>query len=147
MLATLDEAATVFERLNDGRGLARTHDWRAFAYWHMGRFADSEREAEQAIALFRQTGDRRLTVEQYWYLGWSAVYGPTPVEKGIERCARILEDAGDDPGVAGHTRFSLARLEAKAGRFENARRLADEALDIFDETGMVFAVWHRSLPR
>ena len=142
MLAALAEVEAVFAELEDERGIARTHDWRSFVYSHMGRFADSSDEAEKAIELFRRLGDRRLAVEQYWYVGWAAACGPEPVENGIERCRRIVDEAGDDPTVGGHTRYSLARLEAKRGRFDEARELADHALAIFEDTGMAFGVWH-----
>jgi class 3 adenylate cyclase len=142
MLASLGEVEAVFARLGDERGIARTHDWRAFVYSHLGRYADSNDEAEKAIELFRRTGDRRLKAEQFWYLGWAAAHGPEPVAEGIERCRRILEEAGDDAAVDGHTRYSLASLEAKCGRFDEARGLADQALAIFERTGMVFGVWH-----
>jgi class 3 adenylate cyclase/tetratricopeptide (TPR) repeat protein len=142
LLAELAEAETVFAELGDERGIARTHDGRSFAYSHLGRFADSNAEAEKALGIFLRIGDRRLAVEQYWYVGWAAERGPELVDDAIERCRRILDEAGDDPAVGGHTRYSLAVLEAKRGRFDDARELADQALAIFEETGMVFALWH-----
>ena len=142
MLASLAEAERVFTELADERGMARTHDGRAFAYSHLGRFADSSEEAGKATELFRRTGDRRLAVEQFWYVGWAAASGPEPVDDAVERCRRILEDAGDDAAVDGHTRYSLARLEAKRGRFDEARVLAHQALAIFEQTGMAFSAWH-----
>jgi tetratricopeptide (TPR) repeat protein len=142
MLASLAEVEQVFAELGDEHVIARTHDGRAFAYSHLGRFADSSEEARKAIELFRRTGDRRLAVEQYWYQGWAAACGPEPVDDAVERCRRILEEAGDDAGVDGHTRYSLARLEAKRGRFDEARALAHEGLVIFEQTGMAFSAWH-----
>lgn len=142
LLATIGEVESVFAELEDERGLARTHDGRSFAYSHLGRFADSSDEAAKAIELFLRIGDRRLAVEQYWYVGWAAACGPEHVDDAIERCRRILDEAGDDPTVGGHTRYSLARLEAKRGRYDDARDLADEALAIFVETGMAFSAWH-----
>jgi tetratricopeptide (TPR) repeat protein len=142
LLAAADDAAQVFEELDDARGLARTHDWRAFTYSHMGRYADSEEEAARAIELFRRIGDRRLAVEQFWYLGWAAAYGPRPVEDGIAQCMKILEDAGDDKAVEGHTQYSLAVLQSLRGRFDEARELAERGRAVFEQTGMLFTVWY-----
>jgi hypothetical protein len=54
-------------------------------------------------------------VEQFWYVGFAAACGPERVEEAVERCRRILDEAGDDATVAGRTRYSLARLEATGG--------------------------------
>jgi hypothetical protein len=59
--------------------------------------------------------------------GFAAACGPERVEEPVERCRRVLDEAGEIATVAGHTRYSLARLEAKRGRFDDARQLADEA--------------------
>ena len=142
LLAEADAAARVFEEIGDEKGIARTHDWRAFSYSHLGRFSDSEQEAGKAIELFRRVGDRRLAVEQFWYLAWAADCGPRHVDDGVTQCLRILEEAGDDAAVEGHTRFALARLEAKRGRFDIARQQADDALAVFETTGMLFASWY-----
>ena len=83
-----------------------------------------------------------MPAEQLWYLGWTAAYGPMRVDAGIAQCRRILEEAPDDRGVEAHTHYSLARLEAKRGRFDIARGLADRALGLFEDTGMLFSVWH-----
>jgi len=142
MLAALDEVEAVFRELEQDRGIARTHDWRAFVYSHMGRFSDSEDEAEKAIELFRRNGDRRLTVEQFWYLGWAAAFGPKSVAEGIARCRRIFDEAGDDAGVEGHTLYSLAVLESLRGRFAEAKELAERGFFVFERTGMAFTVWY-----
>ena len=132
-LAEIDDVASGSE---DASVTARAHDMRAFVFAHMGRFAASQQEAEQAIAGFRQLGDRRSTIEQFWYLGWAAAYGPAPVEDGVRRCRQVLEEAGDDPGVEGHTLYSLAVLESLRGRFDEARELAERGLAVFERTGM-----------
>ena len=50
MLAAIAEVEPVFAELEDERGIARTHDGRAFVYSHMGRFADSSDEAAKATS-------------------------------------------------------------------------------------------------
>ncbi|MBA2641700.1 MAG: AAA family ATPase [Actinobacteria bacterium] len=142
MLAAIDEVQSVFETFEYTPGIARAHDMRALTYIHMGRFQAAQREAERAIEGFRRLADRRLEVEQLWYLGWTAAYGPMPVADGLVQCHRILDEAGDDVGVDGHTHYSLARLEAKNGCFDVARELADHALAVFEDTGMLFSAWH-----
>ena len=81
-------------------------------------------------------------VEQFWYLAWAAASGPTPVEDAVARCEWILAQAGGDAAVEGHTKYALATLEAKRGRFDQGRQLAENALAVFEETGMAFAVWY-----
>ena len=54
MLADVESAAEAFASLDDPRGLARTHDWRSFVYGHLGRYAESEREAASRARPRRQ---------------------------------------------------------------------------------------------
>jgi tetratricopeptide (TPR) repeat protein len=142
MLAEVDQLRSVFESFGYTPGIARSHDLRALVYVHLGQFETAQREAEQAHDGFERLGDRRLAVEQFWIHGWTAAYGPMPVADGLVQCRRLLHEAGDDAGVDGHTHFSLARLEAKSGRFDVARELADHALAVFEDTGMLFSAWH-----
>ena len=142
MLEDVESAARAFASLEDLGGLARAHDWRAFAYSHLGRYADSEREAHRALDIGKRLGEVRFAAEQTWYLVWAAAYGPPSVSAGIETCEAILREVGDDPAVSGHALYSLSVLHSLDGRYSAAREHADRGLSSFDGLGMIFSAWH-----
>ena len=53
----------------------------------------------------------------------SAIFGPLPVDEGIERCKEFLATAGDDPTIRAFCCVERAVLEAMSGEFELAREL------------------------
>jgi tetratricopeptide (TPR) repeat protein len=102
----------------------------------LGRFARGEEALDEALTHARRAGDRRQEAEILSYLGFSAWAGPTPVPEAIERCKRMLDEQDGDRLVeAGVCRF-LAYLEARLGRFEDARELGDRAHELYEDLGM-----------
>ncbi len=77
----LDEAsiaATLYRAAEDRRGLARALSQVASRYAPQSRYADARRAAEEALALARESGDRRLLADV------------------LRRCAEAFADTGSD---------------------------------------------------
>ena len=56
----------------------------------------------------------------------SAVFGPLPVEEGIERCREFLDTAATIPAIRATAPSSARVLEAMRGEFDAARELLAE---------------------
>ncbi len=67
-------------------------------------------------------------------IGWlliGALYGPTPVDRGIARCRDALDRSDADRTVQAFAFVERAALEAMRGAFDLARRLLEEGRSIF----------------
>ena len=69
----------------------------------------------------------------------SALFGPLPVDEGIERCKEFLATAGDDPTIRAFCCVERAVLEAMSGEFELARELLAEGTQAVTDLGLT--VW------
>ena len=69
----------------------------------------------------------------------SAIFGPLPVDEGIERCKEFLAMAGDDPTIRAFCCVERAVLEAMSGEFELARELLAEGTQAITDLGLT--VW------
>ena len=140
LLGDVEAAIPVLERLADDRLLAR-------AWWLLGRrqglwkgqFARGEEALGHALEHALRTGDQRQEAEILGLLGFSALFGPTPVEAAIHRCLEMLgrdrENRLVEPALYAH----LARLEARRASFDAARAYADRSRVLHDELGMKLA--------
>ena len=72
----------------------------------------------------------------------AAIWGPTSVLPGIERCVELRDD--ETIGYAGRAAVIpyLGGLYAQIGLFSRARKLIDEAERIYEELGAATAVIH-----
>jgi class 3 adenylate cyclase/tetratricopeptide (TPR) repeat protein len=136
LLREAREAISAFEELGDEQGL--TVAWRSQAqalYW-LSELRASAAAAEQAIGFAERVGDRH---EQTWGLRLlisSLDEGPTPVSEAIQRCEEILARVGDDRSLAAAIQRKLARLYQMQGELGEARRLADNAVEIYEDLGL-----------
>jgi class 3 adenylate cyclase/DNA-binding SARP family transcriptional activator/tetratricopeptide (TPR) repeat protein len=137
LLEEVEAAVPALEELGDHRVLAAA--WTLvglrFGLWR-GRFARGEEALERALVHAREAGDRRQEAAILGYLCFAASQGPTPLPAAIERCNEILAQASGDPMVEAGVARNLAPLEARRGRFDEARRLADRAREGFEELGL-----------
>jgi predicted ATPase/class 3 adenylate cyclase len=136
LLREAREAISAFEELGDEQGL--TAAWRSQAqalYW-LGELRASAAAAEQAIGFAERVGDRH---EQRWGLRLlisSLDEGPTPASEAIQRCEEILARVGDDRSFAAAIQRKLAALYQMQGELGEARRLADNAVEIYEDLGL-----------
>lgn len=129
-LAHLDaanRAAGIFERFGDGAGLAEAvHDQGAMLAF-TGRCGEGAVAADRARSLAREAGNRWQEAAAAGILAFCLSEGPLPLSAATARCEKLLER-----GAVGEASFpvdyALAWLYAHAGRFEDARRLAADAL-------------------
>jgi predicted ATPase/class 3 adenylate cyclase len=137
LLEDVEAAVPVLVELGDDRTLARA--WTLIGLrlglWK-GQFARGEEALGRALEHAVRAGDRRQEAEILGQLGFSAWAGPTPVLEAISRCREMLDrEPGDrliEPAVCRY----LAPLEARLGRFAEARDLAARARDLYEELGM-----------
>jgi hypothetical protein len=70
--------------------------------------------------------DERVDAYARGMLAAAAFWGPLPVTDGVERCRRLLDEAGGNRYVEGSVLHVLGALAAMQGRFEQARDLVDQ---------------------
>jgi class 3 adenylate cyclase/tetratricopeptide (TPR) repeat protein len=136
LLREAELATSALEQLGDEQGLARA--WRAQAqalYW-MGKRDASVVAAERAVDLAERIGDAQERAMGVGILVASLIDGPTPAPAAIRRCEEILASADVGGQSAAHTKRKLSMLYAMLGETGEARRLVDEALEIYEELGL-----------
>lgn len=129
-------AISTFEAVGDDYGLAKAWSLLGFANNVSARFADAETAWARAAVHARRAGERRDELDAFtWGLvgSWA---GPTPVEAGLARTDRLLEEArGDRKGMSG-VLIMRAVLTANLGRFDEARGLMAQARSLCREVGL-----------
>jgi tetratricopeptide (TPR) repeat protein len=124
---------TQFEKDRNEVGLARA--WRLLSATLGG--ADAERAGERALSYARSSGDRRTELEVIQYVCGTLDGGPTPVGAALDRCSELWESAkGDLYTQAAIVLFGQAPLQAKAGRFDEARDGLNFAKGVFEDLGL-----------
>jgi tetratricopeptide (TPR) repeat protein len=103
--------------------------------------------AEEALARTiehaRRAGDERVHAYARGMLAAAAFWGPLPVPEGVERCRRLLDEAGGNRYVEGSVLHVLGALAAMQGRFERARDLVDRGAEVAATLGQLrlAAIW------
>jgi class 3 adenylate cyclase/tetratricopeptide (TPR) repeat protein len=114
----------------DHAGLARLWHVRALLRWIRSQSGQAEqawRRAEQEATI---AGDSRLAADAVGWEAASVALGPTPVRRGIARCAEIRSLLADDPWAQALALQPLASLLAMRGEFDEAFRLLDESAEV-----------------
>jgi class 3 adenylate cyclase/tetratricopeptide (TPR) repeat protein len=129
-------AISTFEAVGDDYGLAKAWSLLGLADIVSARFADAETAWARAAVHARRAGERRDELDA---LTWGLVgswAGPTPVEAGLARTDRLLDQArGDRKGMSG-VLFMRAALTANLGRFDEARGLIAQARSLCRDVGL-----------
>lgn len=137
------EALAMFERANDGRGVAETVDLLAMAN-HMAGVQDTAVELyERSVALFTALGDRRGLANAFSVLAvcgpsHHASAGPVCATAHIadllssERAVHLATEIGWRAGMA-FSRYLLADCLAWRGEYDRALRRARESLAIAED--------------
>ena len=136
VLAEVDRAIEVFERLGDERGLARAWVVRAWVPWFRCRAAAAEAALEQAIEHAARAGDARTEAQSLNLVVGAAVFGPSPVDDAIRRCRQILERYPERRRVTASALRALGALVAMQGRFDEARDLLARDKEILRDLGL-----------
>jgi DNA-binding SARP family transcriptional activator len=131
VLRLAEQAIPLFEQLGDDRALGRT--WRQVGTVH-GSFhgwATGWQECvERAVIHYRRSGWSPSGCLHE--LAAALFHGPMPVDDAIARCEALLDDATERVAEAGVQAF-MGGLHGLAGRFDEARRIADKAQSTLEE--------------
>jgi DNA-binding SARP family transcriptional activator/tetratricopeptide (TPR) repeat protein len=87
-----------FARGPDELGLCRALQLEAAMHWNHARSAAAEEAWQRAAQHARRANDRRQLADILGWLASAALWGPTPAEEGIRRCADYLAEIGNHPG-------------------------------------------------
>jgi class 3 adenylate cyclase/tetratricopeptide (TPR) repeat protein len=97
----------------------------------MARAEALERAAEHA----QWAGARREKQEALYYLASPPVHGPMPVEQALRSLDELLDRSEGDRMVESSVLYSVGRLEAMRGRFDEARLAAARCVEILEDLG------------
>jgi tetratricopeptide (TPR) repeat protein len=132
----LAEPLRVFGELGDEAGLARTLGLVGQLHFWAGHAAEAIVDLERAADHARRAGDREQESVSLGYVLIAAVHGPMPVEEALALCERMPERIPGDPRIGVSALRCRTILEAMAGRFDVARRVAAEAKAAVAELGL-----------
>jgi tetratricopeptide (TPR) repeat protein len=140
LLREAREAISAFQELGDEHGLARAWRSKAQALYWLGELGAAAAAAEQAIGFAERVGDQHERTEGLLFLAAALDEGPTPASEAIRRCEEILALAGEDRLLAAGIQRKLATLYRMRGKLTEARRLADNAVEIYEDLGLPLAL-------
>src|SRR5215469_11078303 len=133
---TVRGAINTFEAIGDDYGLAKAWSLVGLADIVSARFADAETAWARAAVHAHRAGERRDELDAFTWGLVGSLAGPTPVEAGLARTDRLLEQAqGDRKGMSG-VLFMRAALTANLGRFDEARGLIAQARSLCQDVGL-----------
>ncbi len=131
----VDDVLPVLVRDGDEAGQGRAWWLRGQVAWRLGSLARADEALCRAAELARSSGDER---ELFEVLGWraaTAVFGPTPVDEGIDRCEAFRAAVAASPVAEASALNALGALHAMRGDVELADRLFGEANATLDKLG------------
>src|SRR5262249_3236940 len=100
------------------------------------RFADAETAWARAAVHARGAGERRDELDAFTWGLIGSWLGPTPIEAGLARTDRLLEQArGDRKGMSG-VLIMRALLTANLARFDEARGMIAQAWSLCRDVGL-----------
>jgi class 3 adenylate cyclase/tetratricopeptide (TPR) repeat protein len=132
-------AIETFRELSDDSGLA--DGWALLGLVHVmnARFGPAEEAWEQAALHAARAGKPRNEFEALAWLPLLVWAGPTPVERGIERCVELRERSRGDRKASSSALMAQAAFEAALGRGSEARELLAHARALLEEVALT--VW------
>jgi tetratricopeptide (TPR) repeat protein len=134
LVATADDAARVFESLDDARSLGRAL---MLAAWARGgalaQHTHALDAAERALVQYQRAGLPTSTCVAQ--IASALRLGPTPAGRGIERCRSLLEDGADDSPTQAAVAAHLGGLYGMTGDFAAARGHLAQARSLYEELG------------
>ncbi|MEK6276290.1 MAG: AAA family ATPase [Actinomycetota bacterium] len=131
-------AIPILEKAGDHLGLARAWRLRSEVDIRAAHWGARAEALERALDHARQAGDLREERFLVALLAQSLYFGPTPVEKAIDRCERFLGDVTEDRSLEAAIGSTLAGLHAMRGDFDEARRLWATAQKLYEVLGLMF---------
>jgi DNA-binding SARP family transcriptional activator/tetratricopeptide (TPR) repeat protein len=125
-----EEALAHFTESGDEGGIAQAVFLTANVEERAGRIAAMEEGYRVSLLHADRSGQMREMLAARWMLADALAHGSVPVSECIERCRELLSTHGVEiPGVC----TALGLFFAMAGRFDEAREMADRARWILEE--------------
>jgi tetratricopeptide (TPR) repeat protein len=140
--AALKEATrtiTVFERLGDEQGLARSWSLLGLVHLYTTQFRRAEEAWERASLHAHRADNHREELESLSWVPICVWAGPTPGDDALRRCETVIEGARGDKKAVSTALFVQAELEAGLGRFDAAQELLLRARALLEE--LALTVW------
>jgi predicted ATPase/DNA-binding SARP family transcriptional activator len=122
----------------DGDDLSRAQAWNLVGKLRgpfLAQFGAADQAFEQGLRHAERGNHRTEIAESIWGLTLSTIAGPLPVAAGIDRAARLLRLAADEPEPRAFCLSAQGALEAMAGRFDAGRELLAEGTATFERLG------------
>jgi tetratricopeptide (TPR) repeat protein len=138
VLPLTERAIPVFESFGDDRALGRA--WLLVGFIKGGFYCDNRSWAEaseKAAEHYRRAGWSPAV--SLGNLAFSLLYGATPVNAALEKCAGLLKGHVHDHASAANLHVSMGPLEAMRGNFDDARAHVSRARALWSELGQVHA--------
>jgi DNA-binding SARP family transcriptional activator len=126
---------TEFGRGPDEVGLCQTLQLEAAVHWIHGRSAAAEEAWQRAAEYARRVNDRRQLTEILGWLASAALWGPTPAQEGMRRCAGYLDEVGTHPRGQAMILTHMAGLYALQDQFGAANAVLSRAKSHLDILG------------
>ena len=145
IVAVADAAIPLLEELEDHIGLAKAWWLKSEMHLNAFRWGPRTEHLERALEHARRAGDAGEQAAIAAQLAQAVYYGPAPVPAAIDRCERLLRDVPPTRSLRASVIGVLAGLRAMQGDFDEARRLHEEAREIWQELGHRFRIAMRSL--
>jgi class 3 adenylate cyclase/tetratricopeptide (TPR) repeat protein len=145
IVAVADSAIPLLEELGDDIGLAKAWWLKSEVHLNAFRWAARTDHLERALEHARRAGDAGEQAAIAAQLAQAVYYGPAPAPAAIERCEQLLRDVPTTRSLRASVTSALAGLRAMQGDFDEARRLQEEAREIWQELGHRFRIAMRSL--
>jgi len=139
-LAEMERSIAEFEELGDDTGLAEALRMVGIVRLWAGRCGDALQLWERAVEHARRAGDRRLGIDLLRWMGLALAVGLIPAGEAIDRIRALLQGHEDDPMLRSQMGRHLAELEARRGRFSEARSLLDEGMEVARQLGLIVAL-------
>jgi tetratricopeptide (TPR) repeat protein len=131
-----EAAQALFEEIEDDFGLARSWLLVGSRLNMLGHAEGIDQAMERAVDHARRAGDRLAERDALVRLASALYWGTVPAKQGSERLEQTLNETRGDRLLQARIQRPLAGFRGMQGRFDEARRLLDEAQAIFEELGI-----------
>lgn len=127
-LACFEQARTLFERIDDPRGLTRVYGNMGLQYYALGKYEDALRHHQRANALAKSSGDRRLIAISCGSMGQCeiALCSYSPALLHLREELHIARELGDRY-IIGKCHQNLGTLYLTLGAYDAAIEALTEA--------------------
>jgi len=129
-------AISTFEADRDEQGQARAWSLLGLVNTLTCQFAAAGLAWETAAGHAHLAGEEREELEYWSWVPLAMWGGPTPVEEAIERSRSVLDRAAGDRKAASTALFTMGKLEAMRGRFDEARELIASSRSTLEEIAL-----------